>query len=194
MEPRELLSGIEAAARHAGQIMLEARNIDDATHVKGGHGNFVTDFDQRVQETLFAELGKLLPQARFVGEEAGADVFTDEDREGYAFCIDPIDGTLNFIHAYRPSTTSIGLLKDGKTYMGVVYNPYEDMLFSAMRGDQRFVFGQDFRSAAADHAKPENGNLNHKNILSMLCFNFENSITQTSAFCKKALEKKQKTW
>ena len=134
MDTAKLLSGIEQAAREAGRIMLEAEDIEHAVHDKEGHANFVTDYDRRVQEYLFDKLAQLLPQARFIGEEEGADAFTEEDRRGFAFCVDPIDGTTNFIKGYRPSVTSIGLLLDDKPYMGVVYNPYDDMLFSAVRG------------------------------------------------------------
>ena len=75
-----------------------------------------------------------------------------------------------------------------------IENVFDINFLTAVSGNELLIFGQDFGGSAADHAKPENGNLNHKNILSMLCFNFENSITQTNAFCKKALEKKQKSW
>ncbi len=147
MDTAKLLAGIEKAAREAGRIMLEAEDIEHAVHDKEGHGNFVTDYDRRVQEYLFEELGRLLPQARFIGEEEGADVFTEEDRKGYAFCIDPIDGTTNFIKGYRPSVTSIGLLLDDKPYMGVVYNPYDDMIFSAVRGEGATLNGKPIHSS-----------------------------------------------
>ena len=125
---------IESAARKAGEIMLSANSIEAATDAKSGHANFVTKYDRKVQEFLFAELARVLPEASFVGEEEGAASFREEYRRGFAFVIDPIDGTTNFIKAYRPSVTSIGLLLDGKPYIGVVYNPYQDVMFSAERG------------------------------------------------------------
>ena len=55
----------------------------------------------------------------------GVTAFAEEEKEhheeilaqGDVFVIDPIDGTTNFIKAYRPSVTSIGLLKDGKPFI-----------------------------------------------------------------------------
>ena len=122
----ELREQIEAIAIEAGKIMLSADSIQAATDEKSGHANFVTMYDKKIQEFLFAELARLLPEASFVGEEEGAESFREEYRNGYAFVIDPIDGTTNL--------TSIGLLLDGKPNIGVVYNPYQGIMYSAERG------------------------------------------------------------
>ena len=148
MNTQELLAGVEAAARAAGRIMLEAEDIRANTMKKEGHSNFVTAYDKRVQAFLFDALGKLLPEAKFIGEEDGADAFTDEDRRGYAFCVDPIDGTTNFVTGFRPSVTSIALLRDGAPYLGVVYNPYADLMFTAVRGEGAFCNGRRIQSSA----------------------------------------------
>lgn len=147
MDIEKLLSGVEAAAREAGRIMLDAEDIRGTVTQKEGHANFVTAYDKRVQEYLFGALSALLPEARFIGEEDGADVFTEADRHGFAFCVDPIDGTTNFMTGWRPSVTSIALLRDGEPFLGVVYNPYQDMLFAAARGKGAFLNGAPIRSS-----------------------------------------------
>ena len=65
------------------------------------------------------------------------------------FVIDPIDGTSNFIYGYHPSVVSIGLLKDKKPYMGIIYNPYDDMLFEAIAGKGAFMNGERIISSDA---------------------------------------------
>lgn len=147
METKELLSGMEAAARAAGKIMLEAGDIRSTVTAKEGHGNFVTAYDKRVQAYLFDALSALLPEAEFIGEEDGADAFTEADRRGYAFCVDPIDGTTNFMTGWRPSVTSIALLRDGAPFLGVVYNPYQGMMFTAVRSGGAFLNGAPIRSS-----------------------------------------------
>ena len=82
-----------------------------------------------------------------VGEEEGAESFREEYRSGYAFVIDPIDGTTNFIKGYRPSVVSIGLLRDGVPYIGVVYNPYHDIVYKARRGKGAFRNNVPIRSS-----------------------------------------------
>ena len=107
------LGRIEEAAREAGGIMLRARDIRSRVADKAGHANFVTAYDKQVQDMLFDRLRKVVPDAAFIGEENGADRVGDDSRSGYAFCVDPIDGTSNFLTGYRPSMTSIALMKDG---------------------------------------------------------------------------------
>lgn len=147
MDHQLLLSGMEAAAREAGRIMLEAENIRAQTSEKAGHANLVTVYDRRVQAYLFEALGKLLPEARFIGEEDGKDAFTEEDRRGYVFCIDPIDGTTNFVTGFRPSVTSIALLRDGTPCLAIVYNPYSNTLLSAARGKGACCNGKPIQSS-----------------------------------------------
>ncbi len=137
-----VLAGIEAAAREAGEIMLSADDVRRHVFAKEGHANFVTDYDRRVQELLFRRLRELLPEARFIGEENGADVCRPEDREGYVFCVDPIDGTSNFLADYWPSVTSIALLRDGAPALGVVYEPVRDAMFTALKGGGAFLNGE----------------------------------------------------
>ena len=146
MDTRELLAGMEAAAREAGRVMREAEDIRASVTAKAGHGNFVTAYDKRVQDYLFSALGALLPEARFIGEEDGADAFTDDDRRGFAFCVDPIDGTTNFLMGFRPSVVSIALLKDGEPYLAAVYNPYAEAMFTALRGNGAFCNGAPIQS------------------------------------------------
>jgi len=134
MTDSKIQEGIEKIIKEGGHILLEAKDPESVTSDKDGHANFVTAYDKKSQQFLEGKLRELLPEANFVGEENGEDAFKSTYKKGYAFVIDPIDGTTNFIYAYRPSMISIGLLKDGKPFIGVVYNPYTDELFSARKG------------------------------------------------------------
>ena len=107
---------------------------DKGVMEKEGRANYVTKYDEMVQEYLIGTLSKALPEAHFVGEEEGKEVFPPEYEQGYTFIIDPIDGTSNFMKGYDLSVTSIGLLRDGEPYIGVVYDPYADRMFSAQKG------------------------------------------------------------
>ena len=147
MDMTTLLSGVERAAREAGAIMLGANDVRSSVTAKEGHANFVTAYDKRVQAYLSGALAELLPQAHFIGEEDGADSFTDKDRHGFSFCVDPIDGTTNFMTGYRPSVVSIALLHDGVPVLGTVFNPYWDMMFSAVRGEGAHLNGVPIRSS-----------------------------------------------
>jgi myo-inositol-1(or 4)-monophosphatase len=138
---------IEMAVREAGRIMTEA--VRPKVMEKSGHANFCTETDEKIQAYLTDKLIKILPEASILGEEDGQDVFTEKMTRGYCFVIDPIDGTSNFIYAYRPSVVSVGLLKDGKPYMGIIYNPYDDMLLSAVAGQGAYLNGERIMSSDA---------------------------------------------
>ena len=125
--------------------MLEA--ADPKVIEKAGHANFCTETDEKIQAFLVKRLSKILPEAAFLGEEDGIDVFTEKMKSGYLFVLDPIDGTSNFIYAYRPSVVSIALLKDGRPYIGVIYNPFDDMIFSAKAGEGAYMNGERIRSS-----------------------------------------------
>ncbi|WP_026492749.1 inositol monophosphatase family protein [Butyrivibrio sp. XPD2002] len=139
------ISEIIEVAKEAGEIMLSA--VRPKIMEKSGHANFCTETDEKIQKFLIEKLQKVLPEATFLGEEDGQDVFTEKMRSGYCFVLDPIDGTSNFIYEYRPSVISIGLLKDGKPHMAVIYNPYDDMMFSATAGQGAYMNGEKIMSS-----------------------------------------------
>ena len=110
-----MIQKIIEIAKEAGQIMITA--VRPKVMEKSGHANFCTETDEKIQAFLIERLSSVFPEATFLGEEDGQDVFTSKMKDGLCFVIDPIDGTSNFIYEYRPSVVSIGLLKDGKPYM-----------------------------------------------------------------------------
>ena len=132
------ISEIEKEVRICGQRMREARCGEGDIGVKG-KADFVTKYDRMNQEYLAERLPRLLPGSVFVGEEE--DIHASI-AEGFAFIVDPIDGTTNFIRDYQASALSVGVTKDGAPYAGVVYNPYLDEMFTAQIGKGAYLNGQ----------------------------------------------------
>lgn len=139
MNELELLEKIVDVARICGEVMLNAKRDDSMVDEKSGHANFVTIYDKKIQMMLQEKLLAILPEATFVGEEE--DIHASIQK-GYAFIVDPIDGTTNFIKDYQASCVSIGLTLDGQPYMGVVYNPYLDEMYSAIKGHGAHLNGK----------------------------------------------------
>lgn len=135
------LKNLRYLAEKAGDIMLEAHEIESVQTEKSGDYNLVTAYDVKVQTFLFTELRKLYPNAKFIGEEVGTDSPSPLEK-GYSFIIDPIDGTTNFIHGYGISSVSIAMLKDAENYISVVYNPYTKEMFYAKKGEGAFLNGK----------------------------------------------------
>lgn len=150
MLTEELSKRIRDVVRKAGRILTDAVHIEETVEEKSGRANFVTAYDKKVQAYLFDRLGAILPEAVFIGEEEEEHALLPE---GYAFIIDPIDGTTNFMKGYCASCISVGLLKAGKPEVGVVYNPYLDELFCAIRGKGAFLNGKAIHVSEHDLSK-----------------------------------------
>ena len=137
-EIHTILDEIIAAAKECGQVMLQADRSNIGIKDKAGKANFVTRYDCKIQEMLQMKLAQILPAAEFFGEEEACQI--DRNAESI-FVVDPSDGTTNFIKDYHMSCISIGLLRNGKRYLGVVHNPYLDETFYAISGEGAYMNG-----------------------------------------------------
>ena len=135
----DLINEISLLVKECGKVILNADREKMAIDIKSGVADLVTEYDKNIQEKLQLGLKKLLPEAKFIGEEGSNDKLTDD---GYAFIVDPIDGTTNFIKDYHHSAISVALLKGKQVVAGVVYNPYLDEMFYATKGQGAFCNGK----------------------------------------------------
>ena len=137
MTDKEILELICAAEREAAALILHARSV--LTECKSGRRDVVTDYDRRVQALLIERLGAAVPGARFFCEENDRH---DDLRAEAVFVIDPIDGTMNFVHGFHHSCISIAFLREGIPMAAAIYNPYVDEMFTALRGGGAFLNGR----------------------------------------------------
>lgn len=135
-----MINKIIDIVHECGEIMLEATDVQRKIHQKEGRGNFVTDYDSKVQAKLKEKLLELLPEAIFFGEEDDAD--KADVSKGYAFIVDPIDGTANFTRGLDYSCISVALTKDGCPIKGVIYNPYKKETYYAEKGKGAYLNGE----------------------------------------------------
>ncbi len=138
----QLISKISVLVKTCGQMILQADRTSLGVSDKAGVANFVTEYDKMVQERLRIGLLAMCPEAVFVGEEGDCGAFTEQ---GKCFIVDPIDGTTNFIKDYRMSAISVAMAEDGELALAVMYNPYADELFTALRGKGAFCNGKPIR-------------------------------------------------
>ena len=133
-----MLDEIISIVREAGELVLAAHDVSAQTHEKTSAADLVTEYDVAVENFLREKLLALLPEAVFFGEEEAGP---DHPERGWAFIVDPIDGTTNFVRGLKQSAISVGLSKDGVVEYGVVYDPYKNEMFSAKRGGGAFLNG-----------------------------------------------------
>ena len=132
----EMQARVEPLIRKAGQLI--AQTSASPIHKKAGHYNLVTDTDVAVEEFLKRELLALLPDSRFFAEEQENEALTD----AYTWIVDPVDGTCNFTRGRRASCVSIALMQARRPVLGMIYHPYADELFCAIRGEGASMNGQ----------------------------------------------------
>ena len=122
------------------EIVKEASKLmtaDITIEQKGNDSNYVTSADVNVQHYLEEHLLNLIPGSTFLGEE-GEQVIESE----YIWVVDPIDGTSNFIRGLGASAISVGLVKNGKPHLGVIYEPYKGEMYWAERGKGAYLNGK----------------------------------------------------
>ncbi|KAI0352243.1 hypothetical protein OH77DRAFT_1561667 [Trametes cingulata] len=141
-ELNSILDFTVALARKAGALILEgseAIRASGAMDEKKNSVDLVTEYDVRVEELVKRELSAKYPSFKFIGEEsyaAGARTsLTDEP----TFCVDPIDGTTNFVHGFPAVCVSIGLIANKRPVLGVLYNPFLDQLYTGVKGGGSYL-------------------------------------------------------
>src|SRR3954452_14895906 len=141
-----LLNVMIKAARKAGRTLK--RDFGEVEHLQAslkGPADFVTAADRRAEEILREELELARPGYGFLGEEGGAREGSDKT---HRWIVDPLDGTMNFLHGIPHFAISIGLEREGTIVAGVVYNSATDDLFTAERGKGAFLNDHRLRVAA----------------------------------------------
>jgi myo-inositol-1(or 4)-monophosphatase len=141
-----LLNVMIKAARKAARTLK--RDFGEVEHLQvslKGPADFVSAADRRAEEILREELMHARPGYGFLGEEGGAREGSDKT---HRWIVDPLDGTMNFLHGMPHFAISIALEREGTIVAGVVYNPANDELFTAERGKGAFVNDQRLRVAA----------------------------------------------
>ena len=114
-----------------------AENVEKKLNAR----DLVTEYDKTVQDMIFSSLAALYPSVSLVGEESGE--LSNYDVENVnAFIVDPIDGTTNFVNGLSHSCVAIAYVEKGEILLAVVYNPYKNDLYTAIKGEGAFVNGK----------------------------------------------------
>lgn len=74
--------------------------------------DLVTETDQEVEKLLMNGIKEKFPSHNFIGEEATSEGIKQQLTDAPTWIIDPVDGTMNFVHSFPHSCISIALLVD----------------------------------------------------------------------------------
>jgi len=126
------MTDLEVAVRAARQgALVVARDLGTDVRVfYKGQGNPVTETDVAAERAVRGELSNARPDDAVLGEEGGGEGWD----HGRVWVVDPLDGTVNFVHGIPQVAVSVGLYVDGLPTVGVVVDVARDETFAASRG------------------------------------------------------------
>lgn len=140
--PGRNLEAVIAATREVGDMaMARWRGEGQAVNVwNKSHDNPVSDVDLAVDARLKAVLGAMVPEAGWLSEETADNAARLSCRA--MWCVDPIDGTRDFIRGRPGWAVSVALVVEGAVELGVLYAPALDELWVAQRGQGALLNGE----------------------------------------------------
>ncbi len=124
-------------ARSAGTILKERFGKEHQVDHKGLI-DLVTEMDHRSEEYLLGEIRRQYPDHTIYSEEAGHLSGTSEA----TWYIDPLDGTLNYAHGLPIFCVSMAFMQAGSMRLAVIYDPMQDEMYTAERGQGAFLNGE----------------------------------------------------
>ena len=141
---KDILDNAVRIARLAGGVIKTMRNEKSfSEQLKFGY-ELVTSADMASNDMIISEILKAYPQHKIISEEIPQ---SDLTINGPTWIIDPIDGTVGYANGHYNVCISIAYADKGEVQVGVVYNPFLDELFYAVKGEGAFL------NDAAIHAK-----------------------------------------
>lgn len=176
------------AARAAGVVMRKNLRLTKKVNSATLH-DIKLDLDVRCQKFIERRLRKGFPQIAILGEEG----ISGNAEAAQRWVVDPIDGTVNFTYGIPHACVSIALQfrvratgdeDDYDTAVGVVYDPFADELWTAIRGGAAKLNGRVIRVS-------ENGQLREA-IVSIGFAKSRNSLEHTLPYFNKLVRRVRK--
>ncbi len=133
---------IKASDKASKILIRDFGEIENLQVSKKGPSDFVTNADLKVEKIIIEELKKARPNYSIVSEENGNE--NNKDKEN-TWIIDPIDGTINFLHGIPHFAISIALKSKNEIISGLIYDPIKDEIFYAEKNNGAFFNNQRIR-------------------------------------------------
>ncbi|MCL6573890.1 MAG: inositol monophosphatase family protein [Bacillus sp. (in: Bacteria)] len=106
---------------------------------KTNANDLVTNIDKEIEQFFIKKIREFYPDHKIMGEEGFGDELSSLD--GVVWLIDPIDGTLNFIHQQRNFAISLAVYVNGIGKIGLIYDVVHDELYHAFSGKGAYLNG-----------------------------------------------------
>lgn len=137
VKDQEIFTFAQALIMEAGEKIKQSFRSLISVNTKSNANDLVTNIDQEIEKFFIHHIKEKYPEHRILGEEGNGDSL--HDLTGVVWIIDPIDGTMNFIHQQRNFAISVGIYEDGIGKFGFIYDVVGNELFHAVKGGGAFL-------------------------------------------------------
>ena len=141
---------IKACEKASKILIRDFGEIEKLQVSKKGPSDFVTNSDLKTEKIIIEELAKGRPDYSIISEENG--VKKNKDNKN-TWIIDPIDGTVNFLHGIPHFATSIALKHENEIISGLIFDPIKDEMFYAEKNNGAYLNNKRIRVSKKNNIK-----------------------------------------
>ncbi len=127
---------IKSLIKEAGHRIRTSFRGDIQIETKAHVNDLVTNIDKEIEQLFIKRINTDYPTHRIFGEEGFGDDI--QDLSGVIWMLDPIDGTMNFIHQKRNFAISLGIYENGVGKLGYIYDVVNDDLYHGVKDGGAF--------------------------------------------------------
>ncbi len=154
------IADLHTLTQRAGEALLAVYETEDFGIENKADDSPVTRADKASNDIICAGLAALTPSYPIVSEENLEIPYTERQHFEYYWCVDPLDGTKEFINRNDDFVINIALIQRNKPVLGVVYLPVLKEFYWAIEGEgawQRIAPNTDFRLNADGFMMEQSG-------------------------------------
>ena len=133
---------IKASEKASKALIRDFGEIEKLQVSSKGPSDFVTNADIKTEKIIIEELKKAKPHYSILSEEKGLELNKDKNK---TWIIDPIDGTINFLHGVPHFAISIALKIEKEIIAGLIFDPIKNEIFYAEKNNGAYFNNQRVR-------------------------------------------------
>ena len=133
---------IKASEKASKALIRDFGEVEKLQVSVKGPLDFVSNADTKAEKIIIEELSKARKNYSILSEEDGSKIGKDKNN---IWIIDPIDGTINYLHGVPHFAISIALKSNNEIISGVIYDPIKDEMFYAEKNNGAYYNNQRIR-------------------------------------------------
>lgn len=137
---------VAVRAARAGAEIVETGFFEQLDTEMKSEVDPVTQVDRDAEDAVRAVIGSHFPDDSILGEEGGGDDW----RTGRVWIVDPLDGTVNFVHRLPQVAVSVALWDGGRPLVGVIIDVARNDEFVAIAGEGATLNGEPIHVSETD--------------------------------------------